>query len=479
MRLHPRPGDPDRGATELLALRARVVPALLSWGVIVVALVGAGGVVTGGCDRPGAASPPQPPGVTVSRAIERDVVEWDEYTGRLEASETVDVRARVSGLIESTPFTDGAMVKAGRTLFVIDARPYKAEYDRAVADAAKAEALVRQTTDELARIESLRPTGAATEKELLDARYNKQVADAGLGAAKANVRTAELNLEWTNVVAPIDGLASRRLVTPGNLVNGGAGQATPLTTIIKFDPIYCYVDADEAAILKYQRLSREHKRVSARDEPIPCWLGLSDEEGFPHKGIVDFLENRLIPGTGTLQARGTYANADRRLTPGLFARIRVAGSGIYKARLVVDQAVLSNQGQRYVLVVGKNNVAEVRPVGIGALFEGLRVIVDGLTPDDWVIVNGFQFVRPGQPVAPEQAPMPLRRPLPDLPVEITRQVPPTQPSTRPTTQPAEQPAPAAGPVPVPVLIPTTGPSRTDGTTGGGAAGGAAGGGVAR
>jgi RND family efflux transporter MFP subunit len=396
------------------------------------------------------------------------VIEWDEYTGRLEASETVDLRPRVGGLIESAPFTDGALVHTGQTLFVIDPRPYKADYDKALADVDRAKAQAQQNSEELVRIENLRPTGAATEKELLDARYNKQAADAALASAKANARTAELNLEWTNVVAPINGRASRKLVTPGNLVNGGAGQATLLTTIVKFDPIYCYVDADEAAILKYQRLAREHTRVSARDTPIPAYVGLADEQGFPHLGLADFVDNRLTPGTGTLQARATIANPDARLTPGLFARVRVAGSGKYQAMLVVDHAVLSDQGRRYVLVVGANNIADIKPVEPGALFEGLRV-VKGLKPDDWVVVNGYQFVRPGQPVAPTKAPMQLRHNLPEDQLDLTRQVPPTQPAaTQPTTLPINLPTtPPAGPgtpplVPPPATSPTTVPAAGGG-----------------
>ena len=397
--------------------------------------------LTGGCERRSGAQAPPPPTVTVSHPVERDVIEWDEYIGRLEAVESVDVRARVSGFIDAVHFEEGKKVQKEQLLFTLDPRPFDAELDRAKADVARADAELQHTAEEVARLEPIRGS-SATDKEYKDQLYAKRAAEAAKAAAKAAERTAQLNREFTEVKAPIAGQVSRRLVTRGNLVNGGAGQATLLTTITSLDPIHCYVDADERAVLKYQRLRREGGRVSARDQKIPAFMALSDEQDgdFPHEGVIDFVDNRLEPGTGTLQARASIPNPGEWLTPGLFARLRVPGSAPYHAVLVSDQAVRSDQGRRFVMVVGAEHVAEVRPVKAGALFDGLRA-VEGVRPDEWVIVNGLQRVRPGVKVDPKPAPMPARASL-----ATTRKVPPTQPaSPQPaSSQPASsQPAGAA------------------------------------
>ena len=386
---------------------------------------------TAGCDRSNAAGPPAfpPAPVTISQPIEREVVDFDEYTGRLEATESVEVRARVSGFIDSADFKEGSVVQAGALLFVIDPRPFQAEVDRAAAEVARGQAQVQQTSEEFGRLEKIR-SGAATERELLNARYNKAAAEAALAAAKAALESANLNLRFTRVTAPIGGRIGRKLVTPGNLITGGgsAGPATVLTTITSLDPIYCYFDADERAVLKYQRLCREHKRQGAGEPQIAVSLALADETGFPHQGTIDFVDNRLNPATGTLQERAAFANPDGFFTPGLFARLRVPGSAPYRATLVADESIGADQAQRFVMVVDAENTVHYRPVTVGGLFDGLRA-VQGVRPDEWVIVNGLQRARPNTRVDPKRAPMP---------VYVPRTTPAaSQPaSTRPGTQPA-------------------------------------------
>jgi RND family efflux transporter MFP subunit len=231
--------------------------------------------------------------------------------------------------------------------------------------------------------------------ELENARQRMLEGEAAVAAAQAAVREAELNVQWCTVTAPISGRISRKLVTPGNLVNGGTGTTTLLTTITAIDPIYCYVEADERSVLRYQQLAREKKRVSARDTPIPCFLGLSNESDFPHEGVIDFVDNRIDPDTGTLRARGVVANPNGYLLPGMFARMRVPGSGRYRALLVPDAAVGSDQNQKFLLVVRSDGTVEYRSVKLGALFEGARVIDEGINLDDRVVINGIQRARPG------------------------------------------------------------------------------------
>jgi RND family efflux transporter MFP subunit len=382
-----------------------------------------------GCDRQsGAMPPPPPPAVTVAHPVEREVADWDEYTGRLEASQSVEVRAHVSGFIDSADFVEGSVVKAGDPLFVIDPRPFAAEVNRAKADVARAQAQLQFAADEYKRLESIRG-GAATEREFLNARYNKSAAEAAVASAKAALEAADLNLGYTRVTALIAGRVGRKLVTPGNLITGGgtAGPATLLTTITALDPIYCLFDPDERAILRYQRLARENKRQSAREERLNVDLALADEVGFPHRGYIDFVNNRLEPGTGTLQVRATFQNPDGLFTPGLFARLRVPGGAPYPATLVAEEAIGSDQAQRFVMVVGADNVVQYRPVTVGALFEGMRV-VQGVRPDERVIVNGLQRSRPGAPVNPKLEPMPSRPAAAAATQPVTSQPATTQPA---------------------------------------------------
>ena len=316
---------------------------------------------------PGGAGAPPAPTVTVSQPESKEVTEWDEYQGRLDAVATVEIRARVTGYLDSVHFTDGAEVKQGDLLFMIDPRPYRADLDRA-------------------------------EAELLQAQTRFE-----LQSAAATVEMSKLNLDYTRVTAPISGRIGRKLITEGNLVNGSQGQSTLLATIVALDPIYCYFDADERSVLKYRGLAREGKEESLEGGRLPCELELADEKGFPHGGTLNFVDNRVDSGTGTLRVRGVFANPARILEPGYFARVRVPGSAPYRALLVPDAAVGADQGVKFVYVVDASNHAQIAPVQLGPLMDGLRVVREGLHSNDWVVVNGLMSIRPGAAVNPSRS----------------------------------------------------------------------------
>jgi RND family efflux transporter MFP subunit len=353
------------------------------------------------CKQEGAPTPP-PPKVTVSQPVVRELIEWDEYTGRLEAVESVEVRARVSGYLESIHFKDGQIVKKGDLLFVIDPRPYQAELDQTEAELKLAKARLKLAQDNLARAKKLLSARAISEEEADTRSSDERVARATVEQAEAAIEAAILNVEFTHVTAPISGRISRKLVTEGNLINGGTG-GTLLTTIVSLDPIYCYAEADEQSFLKYTRLAQEGKRPSSREVRNPAYLALADETGFPHKGYVDFVDNQLDPNTGTIRGRGIFPNPDLTLTPGLFARIRIPGSGQYEAILIPDEAIGSDQSQRFVMIVNNQNTTEYRKVVLGPIVNGLRIIREGVKPQDWVIVKGVQrVVKPGVKVDPQR-----------------------------------------------------------------------------
>jgi multidrug efflux system membrane fusion protein len=358
-----------------------------------------------GCRR-AAAPPPVPPVATVSvrQPVTREVVEWDEFPGRLEAVEAVEIRARVTGYLQSVHFRDGSDVKKGDLLFVIDPRPYQAELAREQAHVRQAETRFELTSNDLVRAERLLKSKAISEEEADMRNKARREAEAALQSARAALEIAALNVAYTQIHAPINGRIGRKRITEGNLVNGNQGQSTLLTTIVSLDPIYCYVDADEQSVLKYQQLAREGKRVSARDAQIGCELGLANEEGFPHQGTIDFVDNQVDPATGTLRARGVFPNPERSLVPGFFARLRVHGSGKYPALLIPDEALGSDQGNKFVLVVNAQEVIEYRPVKTGPLSDGLRVVREGIQATDWVVVNGLMSVRPGAKVKAERLP---------------------------------------------------------------------------
>jgi RND family efflux transporter MFP subunit len=361
--------------------------------------------VTCGCmGKPGAMPAPPPAVVTTACPLQKEVVEWDTFSGHLQSPEMANVAARVSGLVVEMPFTEGAIVKRGDLLAVIDDRPFKADLDAKLADQQRAEstlALAKITYDRMVVLEK---KNAVAVQEFDNAKAACDQAAALLAGAKAAVETARLNLEWCRVLAPIDGRVSDKLVTVGNLVNGGAGmaQATLLTTVTSVDPMYCYVDVDEHSILKYQKLAAERKLLSAREGKLPCFVGLENETGFPHEGFVDFMDNHVDPATGTMRVRAVLPNKSGKLFPGFYARLRVPGSGRYRTLLLPDQAIGSDQNQHTVMVVDKDNNVQVRTVKLGALFGGLRSIVSGITADDRVVINGQMHARPGAKVQPKE-----------------------------------------------------------------------------
>lgn len=361
-------------------------------------------VAVGGC----AQQPPPPPSfpplvVTVSQPIERQVIDHDEYTGRTSAVEEVEVRARVSGYLVNVNFTEGAEVSRGELLFQIDPRPFQAALDATKGQVAQWEAKRARAEADVARNQRLLPKGAASQKDLDNSIADLGEARAAIQSAQAAIRQATLNLEFTRITAPISGRISRTSITQGNLVTA---DTTLLTTIVSMHPMYVYFDVDERSMLRYQQLARERKRQSAREARVSVLLKLANEEGFPHEGVIDFVDNRVDPTTGTIRARGVFPNTDRTLTPGLFVRVRIPGSDAYNALLVSDRTLGTDQGQKYVWVVNEQNVVEYRVVTPGSLqSDGLRVIQTGLKPGEWVIVNGLQRARPGVTVVPQRVEM--------------------------------------------------------------------------
>jgi membrane fusion protein, multidrug efflux system len=347
------------------------------------------------CTRTEAQQGPAPlPKVTVAPALEREVTEWDEFTGRLEAVDTVAVRPRVSGYVSAVRFHEGAIVGKSELLFQIDPRPFQAEVDRLRAELARARATVDRAQSELKRADRLSSENAMSHEEHDRRASFAQESTAQVAAVEAALRAAELNLEFTHVVAPIAGRVSRAIVTEGNLVSSGPGEATLMTTIVSQQPMYAYFDADEQIFLRYVEQTRDSKGgVHGTGHPIR--MALANEEGFPHEGKLDFLDNRVDPATGTIQGRAVFDNRDGALTPGLFVRLRLAGSGTYRAVLIQDRAVGTDLDKKFVLVVNRGQTIEYRRVRLGPLVEGLRVVQDGLAPGDRVVVNGLQRVRPG------------------------------------------------------------------------------------
>ena len=348
------------------------------------------------------------PQVSVASALERNVQEWDEFTGRLEAVESVEVRPRVTGYIDSVNFTEGSVVKKGDLLFVIDQRPYRAEVDKAQAELARAVARAELSRTDVERSEKLLGVKAVSREEY-DQRLNAQrESQANVEAARAAVTTAKLNLEFTRITAPISGRVSRAAVTAGNLVTGGSTQAALLTTVVSIDPIYVTFEGDEQVYLKYTEMARRGDRPSSRDAANPVLMALANEEGFPHKGAMTFVDNQVDPRTGTIRARASFDNKDGYLTPGLFARVKLLGHSTHRVVLVDDRAVGTDQSQKFVYVVDGENKVSYRSVKVGRLTDGLRIVRDGLQPGENVIVNGLQRVQPGATVAPEKVAMDAR-----------------------------------------------------------------------
>lgn len=351
-----------------------------------------------------AAAPPAP-AVTVAKPVQKLVSDYDEYVGRFVAVDFVEVRARVSGYLDKIHFTDGQMVKSGDPLFTIDRRPFQASLDQSKAAVSQAQANLAFAEADLKRGENL-VRGTTITQQTLDQRVQtKRVAEANVTAQEAATRQAELDLEFTELTAPISGRIGDRRVSVGNLVTGGsAGSTTLLATIVSVDPIRFEFTMDEQSYLRYLRAASSGQADSSdRGMNLPVKLKLIDEKDFVHEGRIDFVDNVIDRASGTIRGRAQFANADGKLTPGMFGRVRIAASPPAVALLVPDTAIGTEQVRKYVLAVGKDDVANPKYVTLGPVVDGLRVITAGLNPDDVVIVNGLMRVRPGVKVSPQQA----------------------------------------------------------------------------
>lgn len=398
-------------------------------------------VALAGCARPTAPPAPAPAKVVATHPLKMPIVEWDEYVGRIEPIEQVDVRARVSGHLESTHFEEGQLVQAGDLLCILDQRPFRIAAEQAEADLAGTSARVQEAKAQLVQSEAevrsaesqlvlagqqlertkrLLSSNAQTQEglDIRESTFKQATADvdvrrARVLLAKAAVVTAEadhraaesrlaaarLNLEYTEVRAPVTGRVGRRIVTDGNLISGGSEQSTLLTTIVSLDPIYCDFDADEQSYLKYERLARAGELSDLRATKLPVFVRLADERsGFPHQGHLDFLDNRLDRKTATMRTRAILPNQDFALTPGLFAKVRIPGSGRREATLIPDSAVATDQSEKFVLVVGADQKIRRQRVELGRTARGLRIVREGLTGDEPVVIRGMQRATPGAQV---------------------------------------------------------------------------------
>jgi membrane fusion protein, multidrug efflux system len=358
-------------------------------------------VTLSGCgDKPPPQAAAAPPPVTVAQPTKRTVTDWDEFTGRFEPVEEVQVRARVGGFVTSVEFRDGAIVHAGDLLYVIDPRPFEAVALQANGQLADARAKAELAKRELDRGLNLVQTSAVSEQVVDQRRQALQAAHAAETVAEGALKAAQLNIEFSHVLAPLTGRVSRHLVSVGNLVQGSEGTSTLLTSIVSLDPIYVYFDMDEATYVKNSRLWFEGRRPSSRETPNPVQVTLVGETKPSHDGKMDFVDNRLDVSTGTLRGRAVIPNKDYSILPGQFGRVRLIGSSPYEALLVPDTAITTDQSRKIVFVVKEDDTVEAKPVVLGPLDEGLRVVREGLKPDDRVVVDGLQRARVGAKVAP-------------------------------------------------------------------------------
>jgi len=357
------------------------------------------------CGKAPPSAPPPPPEVSVAEVVSREITEWDEYTGHLEAKDTVEIRPQVSGVLQRIAFIEGKEVKKGDLLFQIDPRPFQAELDRALAEAERARTAADLAAAELARAEQLSSSNVISKELYEQRRAASRSAAAAVRGAEAAQETARLNMAYTRIVSPIAGRIGRAEVTPGNLVNGEGGSATLLATVVSMQPMYAYFEAAEQDYLKYMDLARSGERPLSRDVKNPVFMSVGNESDFSHQGYMDFVDNRVRTGTGTLQGRAVFPNPDRHLTPGMFVRVRLIGSGKYQGLLINDRAIATDQDRRYVLVVGADNKIEYRALTTGPVVDGLRVVREGLKGGERIVVNGLQRVRPGMQITPKLVPM--------------------------------------------------------------------------
>ncbi len=385
---------------------------LIVWSWLARSLLVCYAIACGGSDAlpAAAAGGPPPPQVTVAHPLAKSVTRWDEFTGRFEALQQVEVRPRVFGAVDTINFVDGQMVKTGDLLFVIDPRPYQIAVDSAKADVAKAQAQVEVATNDVLRSQQLVESRAITSRDVDQRKSALDVAKAQLLSAAAALRNAELNLEWTQVRAPIPGRVSDHKVNVGNLVQGGQNGATLLTTIVTLDPIHFVFDASEADYIRYARLAAAKERPSSREVRNPVIVRLADETDWSHghAGVMDFVDNQLNSRAGTIRGRAIFDNRDLFLLPGTFGRLRLFG-GNFDALLIPDAAIASDQASKTVLTVGSDNKIVPRTVTLGEMYEGLRVILAGLNESDRVVIEGIAnpFVRPGAVVDPKEGAIPL------------------------------------------------------------------------
>lgn len=342
-----------------------------------------------------------PPQVKIAQPLHRQTTEWDEYTGRIEAINAVDIRARVDGYLEKINFVAGSKVNKGDLLFLIDPKPFKAQLNYAQAELERAKTKQELANNDLLRAENLLRAKAISTEEYDGRNKGLREAAAAVKSAEANVYTAKLNLDYTEIRAPISGRIGREMITVGNLINAGA-DSTPLTSIVSTDPVYVYVDADEQSVLKYRRQNQQLKNGSTDLKGTPVQLAIADETDFPHQGQLDYQAPSEDAATGTISLRGVFANPDELLSPGFFARMRVQGSAPYLATLLPDRAIGTDQANRFVWVVNQDNQVVYRQVTPGARIGSLRVIRDGLQPDDWVVIEGVLKLKPGITVTPER-----------------------------------------------------------------------------
>lgn len=382
--------------TTIISVGILVVAAAIYWAVVIRSPRTAGPQAAAGA----------PPPVSVARPLVREIVEQDEFTGRFEAVRAAEIRARVGGFLESIHFRDGAIVREGDLLFVIDRRPYQAALAQAEAALEAARARTDLARLELDRAERLRTTGAAPERQLDERRQQMQSVVAEMAGLRAVVDRTRLDMEFTEIRSPIAGRISRRLVTEGNLVNANE---TLLTTIMSLDPIHFYFDIDERSYLAYSRMALEGTRQSGRDTRHDVRVALADEREYRHRGLLDFMDNRMDPGSGTMRGRALIDNPEQLLLPGLFGRILIPGSAPYRAVLIPDEAIASDQDRRFVYVVAADGSVAPRNVRSGPRQDGYRVVRQGLDGSETIVVAGIQRVRPGARVTPQMTELPPTR----------------------------------------------------------------------
>jgi len=383
-------------APQVARLRQFLMPAALSLALSAI-------VVLTGCARSQAQPKPVPPTVTVAPVEQQEIVEWDEFTGRTAPVELVEVRPRISGHIQEVRFESGSLVKKGDVLVKIDPRWHQAEFERRQADYEQAKVHLENAEREAQRTKELLANRAISTEDAEARQARFQEAKAALLAAQAARDFVKLDLDYTEIRAPIDGRVSRALVTAGNYVSGTAGAATVLTTIVSVDPIYVLADVDENSLLKFNALAQAGKPDGESKGRVAVELQLADEEGFPHHGYIESFDNRLDPNTGSILLRAVFPNSDGRVVPGLFARIRVPLSERHSALLVEEKAIGTDQSQKFVMTLSPTNTVEYRSVKLGPAINGKRIVRAGLNAGEQIVVNGLQRVRPGMPVTPQEA----------------------------------------------------------------------------